>query len=246
MSLSLATPLTRSLTRGLVPAEGFDPNSIPNLILNLDSTVFSSFTFNGPKISQWADLSGNGNNLVQATASSQPLFVASSNLNGFPGVRFTGSPVFLRNTGALKDTKERTMFFVNNIVSTSGTGGAFYGYNNSGDFIHYGVGSLPHFHGSPTFPKLINADVRAFPTWFLSITFDTTLAVTWQNFVKKTTTVSSNPTSSASFYIGAEREAFDKRFFEGDMGQILIYDRVLTDPEVVTIQNALIPKWLIQ
>ncbi len=246
MIRSLTSPLATSITKPLIRSEGFDPNSIAGLKLNVDTQgpVGERFILNGPDISQWTDLSGNGNDLPQPTASKQPLFVASSTpLNNFPAVRFNGSTEFFQTTGALKDIDNRTMFFVTKIDPASTTDGAFYGYNNGKDFIHYSAGSLRHFHGSATFPPLIAGDIRAFPMWLLTVTFSATLTVTWQNFVKKSNTVNTPVGATSSFYVGAEREAFDRRFWEGDMGQILIYDRVLTDPEILFLQNGLIPKW---
>jgi hypothetical protein len=51
----------------------------PNIVLNAGN------------VSLWPDKTGNGNSMVQATAAKQPLFVASSALNGQPAVRMTSS-----------------------------------------------------------------------------------------------------------------------------------------------------------
>ena len=257
MTISIGTGITRGDeiqvntgigATGISINGAFDPNSIPGLKMNVDAQgpVSERFIFNGPDISQWTDLSGNGNHLPQPTASKQPLFVASSTpLNNFPGVRFNGSTEFFQTTGALKDIDDRTMFFVSKIVAASATSGAFYGYNNDQDFLHYNstfVENLRHFNGA-TFPVVIPSDTRLNPIWLLSMTFSDTQTVAWENLSKESTTVNTPVGATASFYIGAKRGGIDARFWEGDMGQILIYDRVLTDPEVVTVQNALIPKW---
>lgn len=248
MIRSLTSPLVTAIRKPLIPSEEFDPNSIAGLKLNADSQglVSERFIFNGPNISQWTDLSGNGNHLPQPTASKQPLFVASSTpLNGFPAVRFDGLSDFFQTTGALKDIDNRTMFFVNKIVPTAAGSGGFYGYNNSKDLTHFNsipTENLRHFDGS-TFRIVIANDVRLNPIWLLSMTFSATQTVAWQNLVKETTTANTPVGATASFYIGAVRGSFDTRFWEGDMGQILIYDRVLTDPEIAFLQNGLISKW---
>lgn len=60
-----------------------------SLALWLDADDAATVTLNGSNVSQWADKSGNGHHLVQATAAAQPAFVASA-LNGKPGVRADG------------------------------------------------------------------------------------------------------------------------------------------------------------
>ena len=66
---------------------GFSPKDIPNLGLWLKST--DGIVLNGSDISAWNDQSGNNRNAIQATASRQPLFVASG-INGLPMVEFNG------------------------------------------------------------------------------------------------------------------------------------------------------------
>lgn len=67
--------------------EGVSPDKIPNLELWLKAD--EGITFNGSDVSAWADQSGNGRNATQATASRQPLYVASV-INGLPAVQFDG------------------------------------------------------------------------------------------------------------------------------------------------------------
>jgi hypothetical protein len=62
-------------------------NGSGNVLVNL-------FSLSQPKVSAWADQSGNGHNLTQGTATKQPLLVASA-LNGLPAVRLDGGDDFL-------------------------------------------------------------------------------------------------------------------------------------------------------
>ncbi|MFT5878423.1 MAG: hypothetical protein ACI8SA_002290, partial [Dokdonia sp.] len=45
---------------------------------------------NGAAVTSWADASGNGNGAAQGTATKQPTFISSANMNGMPTVRFDG------------------------------------------------------------------------------------------------------------------------------------------------------------
>ena len=46
-------------------------------------------TFNGSNVSQWNDLTANGNNATQVVAVDQPLYVLNA-VNGLPAMRFDG------------------------------------------------------------------------------------------------------------------------------------------------------------
>jgi hypothetical protein len=56
----------------------------------------ANVTLNGSTVSNWSDNSGNGRNLNQATAASQPTWNASG-LNSLPTITFDGSNDFLSN-----------------------------------------------------------------------------------------------------------------------------------------------------
>jgi len=62
-------------------ATGFNPKTVTGLYAWYDASDASTITLNGSSVSQWSDKSGNGRNLVQATALNQPEYV-SNGLNG--------------------------------------------------------------------------------------------------------------------------------------------------------------------
>ena len=224
----------------------FTLDQVSGLAFNGDTRIFDSLTFNGGDISIWGDNHSSGNDLPQPLIAKQPLYEASSpDLNGNPGIRFNGLTDFFNHTGALKDIDNRTVFFVSKVKAGSATSGAFYGYNNGKDFTHYNsipTENLRHFNGA-TFPVVIQADVRTFPMFLLTMTFSDTQCVTWQNLVKKTTTVNTPLGITNSYYVGAERVNFDTRFWEGIMGHHVIYQGVKTESEIGTIQNHIINGW---
>jgi hypothetical protein len=65
----------------------FIPPLLPGCVLWLRADL--GVTLNAGNVSAWADQSGLGNDVTQATAADQPLLVASAQ-NGRPGVRFDG------------------------------------------------------------------------------------------------------------------------------------------------------------
>lgn len=68
-----------------------------SLALWLDAEDTATVTLNGSNVSQWDDKSGNGRNVSQATASSQPAYQATG-FAGKPGIYFNGTATHLFNT----------------------------------------------------------------------------------------------------------------------------------------------------
>jgi hypothetical protein len=81
----------------------------PALWLKADAGVTTS----GTSITQWADQSGNGNNVTQATTASQPQ-LQTNVFNGQPAIAFDGTNDFLNNTvsNAVTAGAGRTIFVV--------------------------------------------------------------------------------------------------------------------------------------
>jgi hypothetical protein len=79
---------------GAVVATGFSgawtPAQLPSLALWLDADDASTITLNGSDVSQWDDKSGNGNHVSNATAATQPAYLATG-WNGKPTLSFTQS-----------------------------------------------------------------------------------------------------------------------------------------------------------
>lgn len=75
-------------------APAFVPNQISDLVCWYEAG--QGITLNGSDVALWADLSGEGNSLSQASPVNQPLFnPADANFNGQPSIGFNGSTDFL-------------------------------------------------------------------------------------------------------------------------------------------------------
>lgn len=94
-------------------------------------------TLNGSNVSAWADQSGNGNHVTQATGAKQPTFVASG-INNKPTLTFDGGDV-LDGSVALTGAANWSLFVVLNFTSTGSArqavniGNATTGYGASVD-----------------------------------------------------------------------------------------------------------------
>jgi len=80
-------------------------------VLWLDASDTSTITESGGAVSQWDDKSGNGNDVVQATAANQPTS-GSRTLNGLNVIEFDGTSVYLRTTASTIKAQPNTIFLV--------------------------------------------------------------------------------------------------------------------------------------
>lgn len=84
----LLSSRSRAISRRLSSAE-FDPRHVPGLALWVRGD-WSPITLNGSNVSQWNDISGNGNHPVQSTEANQPDDLASG-INGRRNVDFVAA-----------------------------------------------------------------------------------------------------------------------------------------------------------
>jgi len=98
-ALALAAAPAIAGPAGLRLPGGFDPRQIPGLKLWLDASQIAGLN-DGDAVGTWSDLSGNGNDATQATASNKPTF-QTNELNGLPSIQFDGVDDFLSNSPSL-------------------------------------------------------------------------------------------------------------------------------------------------
>jgi len=117
----------------------FSPKKLSGLVIWLRSDLGITI---GTGVSTWADQSGNGNDVTQATGSKQPAYTASSAVfNNKPCLRGDGVDDVLANTGTVWPTSTLTVFAVLASVS-GGTTGEWFSDAQGG-------GNAPlHFYGA--------------------------------------------------------------------------------------------------
>lgn len=221
----------------------FTPAFLGDLAIWLDATDTSTITQSGGAVSQWNDKSGNGRNVAQGTGSKQPSFQSQAR-NNQNVIRFDGSSdALIRSTAdASLDVDSRSVFIVsyqtvgtnegvqfdvgfNYALSQQGTTGAWYGVVKR-TFTCPGVGVM----------------------WLASIidTADGAPGIARVNG-REDITLGNQTTSSSStgaFGVGAVADG-TSLFFNGDIGEILVYTRALTNPERKLVEQFLISKWKI-
>lgn len=221
----------------------FSPSDISGLTVWLDAAFK---TLNGSDVSQLNDLSGNGNHLVQATASDQPLWNSSdSNFNNLPSVSFDGINHSLEVAtfvgGAI--TQPNTIFLIGKLDANVGLEFAFDG-GNAGTDRHtlYTItsGVKPFAIGAPT--ELAGNTDPGLTVHILGLQFNTTSS----NLYMDGGTVEASGDVGADDMNGIMMGARFSSTFNGEwtIAEILVYNSSLSDADMNLVGNYLASKYL--
>jgi hypothetical protein len=216
-------------------------------------------------VQTWADKSGNGFDLIQNTSGAQPLWLINSGINGLGSVEFDGTSDFLEATiGSLNTLSALTIFYVVR-NDTSPNGPVLWGYdasagNDPDAWQIAGADVTGTLGGTETFTVASNfiaagttaGDYTLGSDDIVTITQSTTLTTLNVNQVPTTLGLgfpSSDLTPSAAvggtidtLRVGADDLA-STAYFDGLIGEIVIYSGVLTASEITSVECYLNLKW---
>ncbi|MFZ1545971.1 MAG: LamG-like jellyroll fold domain-containing protein [Candidatus Nitrotoga sp.] len=224
------------------------PITTTGLELWLDASAISTGT---TAVSTWADQSGHGRDATATGATSTPTYIASNSLfSNRPTVSFDGGD-FLNSALAsvmnITGNSARTIFFV--FSQDSAASRNIFGYGASSSLALFDVAAAGqeisgHFHGTPfvngsqTFAlnQMTVGAVRYNGTAFQTYQHDTSF-----NGQTASTAYSLN-TSDSAFNIG--RGAYSGyNSFNGDIAELLVYSRALSDSELSAVDSYLNTKY---
>jgi regulation of enolase protein 1 (concanavalin A-like superfamily) len=204
------------------------------LVLRMDASKITG-TADGAQLNTWTDTSGAANNAVRQSGSSTgyPKYVASG-INGKPVVRFNSAN---GNTGDyLRFNRISTIRSVFWVLKDTGTGGRFLLGDDSNYHFHRGYGanagklwegqyaSANILNGTT---KLMGSAVNGTTTTLPSGSFQLVSLVTSGN-------VQANQITQDRIYNGS---------WQGDIAEILIYNRALTASEEIAVGSYLGTKY---
>jgi hypothetical protein len=183
----------------------------------------------GGLVSGWLDQSGNANDLVQAVPASQPQIVAGA-ANGLPAVRFDGAGDFLSFSTRL--TAIRTVFWVASADVSSHTGYRFLLGDASTYHFHSGATSTI-WHASSSSAAIRSGETRVNGALVNGVT---TERPTNLSLISLVTT--GDVTADA-----LSRDRANDRSWWGDVAELIVYERALTEAERQAVEGYLATKY---
>jgi len=232
------------------------PTDISGLIQWLDADDASTVTESGGFISDWVDKSIEANDVTQLTGADQPLYVTGE-INGRNIVRFDGISDHLSGAPFLLDAGTATIFVVikapaqaDGVIIHSGAGGAADTFYRIAAPLFFVGGNVRNFFRNEAGDVLQNliGVATLFDDTARILTFTDSLLVMGTRIdgvddildsYSRTGVITDNAyTLGTSLVSGGILDPLD-----GDICEIVIYDRVLSALEIDTIEVYLADRW---
>ena len=222
------------------------PRSIPNLALWLDASDTSTITEVAGAVSEIADRSENGNSATQAVAAQQPTSNAAT-LNGLNVLSFDGVDDTLTYNQEILAETSYSVFVVEQRLSNPASAAVMSGsgvlsaqldilYLDSGATLRVAHGSAGTTNSTVTpgtSPRLIGYTHSA-----------TNGNRTYIDGVLTSTNTGSTPDIVSPATEGRIGNRSNVMYFHGNIAEIIIYSRELSDVERQTIEAYLLAKWM--
>ena len=211
---------------------------------------------NGTAVSTWTDQTEYGFNLTQGTGANQPILYTGQ-INGYPAVRFDGSNDFMQGSfsGSITNKTMMAVVRLTNLTptATSGGGAPVTVQNAAGsqfDAIVYNEYTPKRWlNGTDGFnrtPATVSAyDQTSTGPHLVTITSASSSYNLFQNGgLESSTTWYSPPTiTSGTFNVGLRHTGAGNGYFYGDVAEVLVYNKALTDAERYSIETSLMTKY---
>lgn len=192
-------------------------------------------------IETWQDQSGSLNHLTQATLARQPTFRTNIK-NGKPVVRCVDDS--LSKVTPAQATQAYSLFLVLKSDVLTGAQAAIFNGNPSGDgygFIHDLATTYRRqlLHGGVAFI----ADGAATVLWHQVSVVQAANVAMWIDGVSETLAASGLPLAPTAAITVANYSNTHTSYWQGDLAEILLYNRTLTDAERISVQDYLKTRW---
>lgn len=235
-------------------AGAFAPTDIAGCIAWWDSSDAGSFSYHsGTLVSQWDDLSGNANHLVQASSGNAPSRTGTQ--NGLTVVTFDGSNDYLACTSMDTPLNGESDYSVA-IVYTSGTNPSGFAFGTNSSASARGVGL---FRSTATIAQLRarnaaagrdrNVDVPSDGWRTIVATADASDTSTRIDVLRSNGTDSTYSETSGSIIAGAAgftvgcRASGATAYMSGSIGELIFYDNIIAGSDITDLEDYLRAKW---
>lgn len=226
----------------------FDPASVAGLQVWLKADA--GITQSSGTVSAWADQSGNSNSFAQSNGGYQPTYTAAGQ-NGLPVVTWGGTNKYLLSTGNITLSNFTFFAILSRPVWSNSQYRGIWGHNSSPTQKAFGVDFTNKFWGfgnsSAVAPSVLGPIGTLTNASFhlLSAGLGPANSFLRKNKTSIATTASNAATTSitAQMIIGSWNYPVVTDHWDGAMGEMLIYNSVLTGTDLTNVENYLQAKW---
>ena len=245
LSLGEVQAMTKvALTGGTAPGGFIEAGSGSNLLYHLDAA--KGVTLNGSAVTDWADQGPAGNDFSQSDPNKQPTRVPGAlGGNNLPAVRFDGDNSDPDGTGSLlpgayadelvlnSSTSARTVFIVNSTFQHRGLDGIWGRYASD-----YGI----RRESSNAWQDPGNAnDFSNSGSMYVNGALTDAASLNTPHILTAVGTASYPATSLGNYF--AYGHPAGARSWNGDIGEVIVFDRQLNLAEIRVIENHLSAKY---
>jgi hypothetical protein len=232
---------TRQLITNTVDSTG---PPVAGYVAWYDATQISGLA-DGSALASWPDLSANAFNMTQATGANKPTYyktTSASMINGHPSVSFNGSSDFMANGTLLNSTAPpATMFAVIKAASTAGNpaiGGEHAGGAAFTMQIYTTAVQWEIYSGAAL--RLGSADTSAHV--FTGLFNGASSQILIDNVSKGTGNAGTTAQGTSGYCLGAVSLG-PSSFWNGLMGEVIIYTSALSGANMTSTYQYLQAKW---
>ncbi|HLL56260.1 MAG TPA: LamG-like jellyroll fold domain-containing protein [Myxococcaceae bacterium] len=215
---------------------------IPTSGLNLWLRSDGSFSVSGGRVASWLDDSGTGRHASQMVSTSQPRLISPA-LNGYPVVRFDGAQMIATATPLY--LSRWTIFVVGKYNNPNETFGLILGPGDNGNNqLRYENGSqLLLYGGSNGMPVITSSIGNTRVYHALAVRYDGGSLNVFRDGVLKSSHGFSTSGSWVLGRIGSWFSSCSSCFLQGDLAEIIVYDRALSESERTSVNSYLRAKY---
>lgn len=193
-------------------------------------------------VATWVDKSGSGFNVTNATAAQRPTYNATG-LNGNGVLTFDGVNDKLTNTGAVIPGNDYTAFVVFNRTTASARDAVFElggGGSRNAIFINDGSSNRVGYYVNSTFYNS-SSTYTAGTYEAVSIVHDINSASVYRNGASQFSGTTLTRASTTGIFVGDDSSGGDD--LQGNIAELIVYDRDLSADERRDVENYLASKW---
>jgi hypothetical protein len=229
---------------GLVERQAAALTVTSGLTYQLDSS--SGVLLNGSAVTGWLDQSGNGRSFFQADPNKQPTFVASSaSFNNKPIIRFdgnesgsVGNPLVAPNADELilnSATNNQTIFIVNRVTGNTGGLDGIWGQNDGDNGIRrQDSNSWANPGNGNDFTNTGTMRINGITGNIAPLNQTHILTGTRSGVLNLSAT-----SIGDYFQVGANAA----RSYQGEIAEVIVYDRLLSASEIRSVESELAAKY---